>query len=78
MSNSLSKDQQLHLTLSVVPPPEMVSEGAKEDRYTRVVPAQEVGSAISSLVQQIVDGTKILAMQGTLIVVVQALPERRQ
>lgn len=68
----MTTDPKLHVTTIVVPPPELVQAGVKEERYTKLVGSSVVGQEIATLVQEITDSTDILAQRGTIVVMIQA------
>lgn len=70
-----SAETKCHITLDVVPPPALIEDGAKGDRYTKQVSPGHVGEAISKLVQEIIEKTSILQQGGRLVVAV-SLAER--
>lgn len=70
-------DEKFYLTFDVVPPPALVADGAKGDRYTRELSARYVGPAISRLVLEIIKETSILRQGGSLIVTVTLTEEKK-
>lgn len=77
MKAAPSSDLMIHLELYIVPPLDLKQVGVKGDKYTRDVKASDVGTAIAAFVQQIVNDTRILEQRGSLVVNVEALPERK-